>query len=230
MPSTPDPRRPADDDTGGGFFSRWSQRKQQARHGQPLAEPAPAPAPAPAPTAAAAVPVAAATPPAAPTVAAPPAPPAPTAADLQALDAGDPAADFSRFMQPGVDGALKNAALRKLFTDPHFNVMDGLDVYIEDFGQPDPLPPGMLAQLAGGDFLGLRQPEPAPGQPTPGHGAEPPRTAADTAADPSPTPQDVTQNVTPDDLPPPDALAPRTEPATADPAAPPDFPSPRPSP
>ena len=41
---------------------------------------------------------------------------------------------------PGVDASVKNAALKKLFADPHFNVMDGLDTYIDDYGKPDPIP------------------------------------------------------------------------------------------
>ena len=44
---------------------------------------------------------------------------------------------------------VRNAAMKKLFADPHFNVMDGLDIYIGDYTQPDPLPEGMLAQMAG---------------------------------------------------------------------------------
>ena len=40
--------------------------------------------------------------------------------------------------------AGSNAALKKLFSDPHFNVMDGLDTYIDDYGKPDPIPPSML--------------------------------------------------------------------------------------
>jgi hypothetical protein len=36
---------------------------------------------------------------------------------------------------------VKNAAFKKLFADPHFNVMDGLDIYIDDYSKPDPLPP-----------------------------------------------------------------------------------------
>jgi hypothetical protein len=46
-----------------------------------------------------------------------------------------------------VDADVRRAALRKLFSDPHFNVMDGLDTYVADYSQPDPLPPGMLAGL-----------------------------------------------------------------------------------
>src|SRR4051812_14877897 len=47
--------------------------------------------------------------------------------------------DFSAFMQPKVAESLKRAALRKLFSDPHFNVMDGLDTYIDDYSIPDPI-------------------------------------------------------------------------------------------
>src|ERR1043166_896375 len=38
--------------------------------------------------------------------------------------------DFRGFLHPKVDESVKRAALRKLFSDPHFNVMDGLDTYI----------------------------------------------------------------------------------------------------
>jgi hypothetical protein len=50
---------------------------------------------------------------------------------------------------------VKNAAMKKLFSDPHFNVMDGLDTYIDDYGKPDPIPPEMLRQLASAKFLNL---------------------------------------------------------------------------
>ena len=55
--------------------------------------------------------------------------------------------DFTPFLQPGVDPALKREALRKLVRDPRFNVMDGLDVYIDDYSKPDPLPEGWLEKL-----------------------------------------------------------------------------------
>ena len=55
--------------------------------------------------------------------------------------------DFSGFFHPQVDEGLRRAALKKLFSDPHFNVMDGLDVYVDDYSQPNPLPAGMLAGL-----------------------------------------------------------------------------------
>ena len=55
--------------------------------------------------------------------------------------------DFSGFFHPKVDEDVRRAALRKLFSDPHFNVMDGLDTYIDDYSQTEPLPAAMLASL-----------------------------------------------------------------------------------
>lgn len=55
--------------------------------------------------------------------------------------------DYRGFFHPKVDENLRRAALKRLFSDPHFNVMDGLDVYIDDYSKPDPLPAAMLAQL-----------------------------------------------------------------------------------
>ena len=55
--------------------------------------------------------------------------------------------DFSGFFHPKVDEGVRRAALRKLFSDPHFNVMDGLDVYIDDYSKSEPIPAAMLASL-----------------------------------------------------------------------------------
>lgn len=55
--------------------------------------------------------------------------------------------DFRAFMHEKVDEAVKRAALRKLFSDPRFNVMDGLDIYIDDYSVEDPIPAAMLAGL-----------------------------------------------------------------------------------
>ena len=55
--------------------------------------------------------------------------------------------DYAQFFQPKVPEALRRAAVKKLFADPHFNIMDGLDTYIDDYSKPDPLPPEMLARL-----------------------------------------------------------------------------------
>lgn len=56
--------------------------------------------------------------------------------------------DYSPFMVKGVDETVKRSAMKKLFSDPHFNVMDGLDVYIEDFTKFEPISPAMLASLS----------------------------------------------------------------------------------
>ncbi|HXX86618.1 MAG TPA: DUF3306 domain-containing protein [Casimicrobiaceae bacterium] len=56
--------------------------------------------------------------------------------------------DFTLFMQPNVDAAVRRAALKQLFRDPRFNVMDGLDTYIDDYTKADPIPDSMLKQLA----------------------------------------------------------------------------------
>jgi hypothetical protein len=55
--------------------------------------------------------------------------------------------DFAAFMQAKVEETVRRAALKKLFSDPRFNVMDGLDIYIDDYTREDPIPQAMLAQL-----------------------------------------------------------------------------------
>ena len=82
--------------------------------------------------------------------------PAPSLADTQALT---PASDFRPFMGQGVAPEVKNAAMKKLFADPHFNVMDRMDIYIDDYSQPDPLPLAMLRQMNGAKFLNLFEDE-----------------------------------------------------------------------
>ena len=172
-------------DEADGFLARWARRKDRTRTGAPE-PPAPpvversgggggpvigaAPAPPADPRTASAVALPATSPdapPAAPErgaeprIASPtraPAEPAPTMADVQRLTH---ASDFSRFALPGVDPDVKRAAMKKLFTDPHFNVMDGLDTYIDDYGKPDPLPLSMLRQMHQSVALGLFADEPA---------------------------------------------------------------------
>jgi hypothetical protein len=139
-----------EDTDSGGFLSRWSRRKVQVQRG---AELAPAEAETNPP-----VPAVAPTTPVAPLAEA--APPAPTLADVAALGQD---ADYTRFVAAGVDGDVKNAALKKLFAEPHFNVMDGLDTYIDDYGKPDPMPAGMLRQMVQSKLLGLFDDEEQPG-------------------------------------------------------------------
>jgi hypothetical protein len=73
--------------------------------------------------------------------------------------------DFSRFVAPDVDDSVKQAAMKKLFSDPHFNVMDGLDTYIEDYGKPDPIPVSMLRSMVQSKYLGLFDEEDEDGKP-----------------------------------------------------------------
>jgi hypothetical protein len=55
--------------------------------------------------------------------------------------------DFEAFMHAKVDERVRRLALKKLFSDPRFNVMDGLDTYIDDYTAEDPIPAALLAQL-----------------------------------------------------------------------------------
>lgn len=99
------------------FLSRWSRRKRDARE-EALKPPAPA-TPATAEE-------------------------APKLPPLEELGIDS---DYRGFLHPKVDETLRRAALKKMFSDPHFNVMDGLDVYIDDYSISDPLPASMLAEL-----------------------------------------------------------------------------------
>ena len=37
--------------------------------------------------------------------------------------------------------------MKKLFADPHFNIGDGLDLYMGDYNRPDPIPAAMMSAL-----------------------------------------------------------------------------------
>ena len=158
----------ADDDTPAGFLSRWSRRKADVREGRAVVEEVRAPvASSPTTQANAALAsqggknqaaVQSANASAAAANAANEAPhdqenqPVPTMEDVQQLNADS---NFASFMSSKVAPEVKNAAMKKLFADPHFNVMDGLDIYIDDYGIPDPLPAGMLEQMTSIDGLNL---------------------------------------------------------------------------
>ena len=142
---------------GDGFLSRWSRRKAGARSGASVPEP-PAPA-APLTTVADETPlpplpaVPASSPPVATSAnPAPPLVPLPTLDDVAKLT---PDSDFSPYVARDVDAAVRNSAMKKLFSDPHFNVMDGLDTYIDDYGKPDPIPLSMLRRMNQSAALGL---------------------------------------------------------------------------
>jgi len=172
-----------------GFLSRWSRRKAELRSGVATVPPVP---PVPEPAVVAVAPPA----PVAEQQPNPAAPPAPTMDDVALLTRD---ADFSRFVAPSVDGDVKNAALKKLFTDPHFNVMDGLDTYIDDYGKPDPIPASMLRQMVQSRLLGLFDHEEEEKPPEPP--ALPVATApAPTASLPEPAPdENLDLRLQPDD-------------------------------
>ena len=142
-----------------GFLGRWSQRKRAAQEGRALDEPPstpvapstleppgapPAPAAAAGPVSALAAPVP------------PPAPPTLTLEDVQGLTAES---SYAPFVARNVTPAVRNAAMKKLFTDPHYNVMDQLDIYIDDYSKPDPLPAAVLRQMTSAKFLKLFEEE-----------------------------------------------------------------------
>ena len=99
------------------FLARWSRRKEEARREVP--EPVPE-------------------------IAADPKAPPP---ELPPLDKLTIESDYRGFFHPKVSENMRRAALKKLFSDPHFNVMDGLDVYIDDYSKTEPIPAAMLASL-----------------------------------------------------------------------------------
>jgi len=123
-------------------------------------------------------------------------PPPATLEDVAKIDRFDP--DFSAFMKPDVDPAVQQAALKKMFTDPHFNIMDGLDIYIDDYSKPDPLPPGMLERMVQSDMLNLfrkENEEPAPQDGTPAvHGKSDLTSTQNIDAIPKLTPSDDVPN------------------------------------
>jgi len=73
--------------------------------------------------------------------------PSPNDAALPAPETLGFDADFTGFFKPDTDDSLKRAALKQLLRDPRFNVMDGLDTYVDDYTRPDPVPDSMLSAL-----------------------------------------------------------------------------------
>ncbi len=151
-----------------GFLGSWSRRKQAVRDGEdvPPAPAVPVPVTPDVPMPAGAAPAPAVPAPA--DASGPEAPPL-TLQDAQALT---PASDFKPFMARGVTADVRNAAMKKLFADPQFNVMDRLDIYIDDYSQPDPLPAAMLRQMASARVLDLVPDEPAADPNVPGAGGD----------------------------------------------------------
>jgi Protein of unknown function (DUF3306) len=57
------------------------------------------------------------------------------------------ASDYKPFLQPGVDENLRRAALKKLFSDPYFDVPDPFEAYSRDFTAGEPIPSAMLKTI-----------------------------------------------------------------------------------
>jgi hypothetical protein len=105
------------DDSKEAFLERWSRMKQEAKDQPPEKAPD--------------------------QTVDPKAPPP----ELPPVDKLTIDSDFRAFFHPKVGEDVRRAALKKLFSDPRFNVMDGLDVYIDDYSKTEPIPPAMLAGL-----------------------------------------------------------------------------------
>jgi hypothetical protein len=58
-----------------------------------------------------------------------------------------PDSDFKPFMAANVDGATRRAALKRLFADAQFNVIDPFEPYSIDLTGEDPIPDAMMKTL-----------------------------------------------------------------------------------
>jgi len=150
-----------------GFLQRWSRRKQAVREGVVPADVAAEGSAQPA--AIAPQPVAQASP--GSSLSPGPSPSADLSADpgqteLPSLDSlHGLQSDYLDFMQPKVAQHLKRAALKKLFADPHFNVIDRFEAYSEDYTQADPIPAAMLRGLNQAKGLLFPHDDPKPDDP-----------------------------------------------------------------
>jgi hypothetical protein len=146
-------------------LKRWSRRKLEAAREKaaaagPDAQASPAPqasppaAPPPADAGAAMV-VSAPVAGSAPAIGSAQAVPARSASvvDLPPVETLTIDSDFAPFFQPKVGETLKRQALKQLFRDPHFNVMDGLDTYIGDYSIPDPISADVVRQMVQGRYI-----------------------------------------------------------------------------
>jgi hypothetical protein len=116
--------KPGDSATAeaGDFLARWSQRKLEARRENMPATDGDDETPRPAGE---------------PGITTEPAEPARelTDADMPPLDSLNEDSDYSPFLSPGVSDGLRRLALRRLFSQPDFNITDGLNDYDEDYTQ-----------------------------------------------------------------------------------------------
>ena len=127
-----------------GFLGRWSRRKTDVLQGKAVQEPvvvAKAAQPEPVETEG--------------TLASEQVVEKPSELSLEDVKLLTKDSDFKPFMAQNVGSDVRNAAMKKLFADPHFNVMDGLDIYIDDYSKSDPIPEAMLRAMTSSKFLKL---------------------------------------------------------------------------
>lgn len=146
------------------FLSRWSRRKIEAREEPPAAR-------AEQPAAAASAPAAAPQAPA----------PLPPVEELTADS------DFKPFMAADVAPETRQAALKKLFADAHYNVPDPFEAYMEDYTKEDPIPLEMLKRLEHARSVLFEEPKPQAQSPEAPQ-ADPQSAPQTAAADPGPQP------------------------------------------
>ena len=70
--------------------------------------------------------------------------PAPALPPVESLT---PQSEFAGFMHPKVEDTLRRMALKKLFSDPHFNTPDPFEPFSGDWTVAESIPPEMLAKL-----------------------------------------------------------------------------------
>ena len=106
------------------FLQRWSRRKTEAREAPPAAAAVPEPPPLAQPVGEAGRP-----------------------APLPRVEELTPESDFKPFMDARVEPATRRAALKRLFSDAHFNVPDPFEAYSEDYTGGETIPVEMLKTL-----------------------------------------------------------------------------------
>jgi hypothetical protein len=99
------------------FLSRWSRLKKEQRSSEAAAAAPAAPVPAPADEA---------------------------APDLPPVEQLTPESNFAPFMHPKVADSLRRTALKKLFSDPRYNVIDKFEAYSDDYTVAATTTPEML--------------------------------------------------------------------------------------
>ena len=115
------------------------------------------------------------------------------AAALPPVEELRPDSDFVPFMNPKVDDATRRSALKKLFTDAHFNVPDPFEAYSEDYTRSEPIPEAMLKAINRVRDLALNGPEKAvdEGKPADAAPAAAAQNDAEQIAAPTQEPDDV---------------------------------------